>query len=132
MTLRHRCLSTLLLALAATLTTDCNDIFGQACTLVASPGIVVEIRDALTATPVADSATGAAVDLSFVDSLMPAGIDSSGRLLSRATAFERSGTYAVFVTRHGYANWSQSGVRVTRGECHVNTVHLTARLQPAS
>ena len=131
MTLQHRFLRPLLIGLACTLTANCSDIFGHVCTLEARAGIVVEIRDGQTATPVADSATGAVVEMTFMDSLLPAGTDSLGRLLSRAAAFERAGIYTVFVTRHGYTNWSQGGVRVTRGECHVNTVRLTAGLQPA-
>ena len=129
MTLLYGCLRTLLVGLAGTMAA-CGDIFGHACTLEVRPGIIVAIRDAQSGAPVADSAAGVAVDVTFTDSLQPAELDTLGRLVSRAGAFERPGTYNVSVTRHGYANWSQSGVRVTRGDCHVNTVRLAALLQP--
>jgi len=45
-------------------------------------------------------------------------------------ARERAGTYTVTVEQQGYRLWSRPGVRVTRDECHVRTVSITARLQP--
>jgi hypothetical protein len=44
-------------------------------------------------------------------------------------AIERPGTYEVTVSKPGYRDWTQSGVRVTDGECNVRTANLTARLQ---
>ena len=43
---------------------------------------------------------------------------------------ERAGTYDVTVEQQGYRVWSRAVVKVTRGECHVRTVAITARLQP--
>lgn len=130
MNLRHRRPLALLVSVPCALAAGCSDIFGQSCTLEARPAIIVEIRHAQTSTPLADSARGSVVDGGFVDSLRPQGIDSLGRLVSRAAAIERAGTYTVSVTRSGYTNWTQSNVQATRGDCHVNTVRLTAALQP--
>jgi hypothetical protein len=44
-------------------------------------------------------------------------------------AYERAGTYTVTVEQQGYRPWSRSGVRVTKDECHVRGVSITARLQ---
>ena len=45
-------------------------------------------------------------------------------------AYEKAGEFTVAVQISGYAPWSRDGVRVTRGDCHVRTVELTALLQP--
>jgi hypothetical protein len=45
-------------------------------------------------------------------------------------AYERAGAYAVTVEQTGYRPWTRTNVSVTRDECHVKTVFLTALLQP--
>lgn len=45
-------------------------------------------------------------------------------------ASERAGRFALRVTRAGYRAWDTAGVVVTRDVCHVQTVRLTAPLEP--
>lgn len=47
-------------------------------------------------------------------------------------AFEQPGRYDVTVEAEGYETWQQENVVVTADECHVKTVRLDARLQPAA
>ncbi len=104
---------------------------GRACTAEFRFGIVVRVVDSVSS---ADAAAGATVvirDGAYVDSL-PAPPDQSFPGASFAGAGERAGTYTVTVTKAGYRPWARNGVVVTRNECHVNTVQLEARLQPAS
>jgi hypothetical protein len=44
-------------------------------------------------------------------------------------AYEKPGTYEVTVQQTGYRLWTRTNVQVTRDECHVQTVSLTALLQ---
>lgn len=117
-----------LLLLAAPLLTSCTD---GACTLDVLPAVVVEIRDAVTGSPIAELARGSVRDGSYVDSLRPEGSSLDGVLLSRAGAIEREGTYAVEVVHDGYVTWQRPGVRVGGDDCHVETVTLQANLDPA-
>jgi hypothetical protein len=121
-----------LLALASTLLTavSCSDLFGGVCTEEARAAIVLEIRNAVTAAPLADSSTALVTDGSFSDTLQLCGQTSSLEWLSRCGPFERPGTYNVVVARPGYQSWSRAGVRVTHDDCHVQTVTLQVRLEP--
>jgi hypothetical protein len=96
------------------------------CTLSIEPGVIVEIRDAVDATPIAATASASVTEGSFQDSLRL--YDGS---LTRAGADEREGTYTVRVLHGGYLVWEQTGVRVRDTGCHVNTVTLKADLQRA-
>ena len=117
------------LAIAVGVTAACESLFGSGpCDLIVDPAIVVEIRDAQTGTPLADSAWGVVIDGEFSDSLR-AVIPVSPSLVERRAADEREGTYTVFVSRPGYRNWSVSGVRVGPGRtCSVRTARLSAML----
>ncbi len=44
-------------------------------------------------------------------------------------AVERPGTYDVTVQAPGYSTWMVTGVPVTKGRCHVNTVLITALME---
>jgi hypothetical protein len=101
------------------------------CTTSIEPGVVVEIRDAVDANPLADHATGTVRDGTYTDALRPYASTGEGVLLSRAAADERAGTYVVEVSHPGYITWEQSGVQVTENACHVDTVHLVAELERA-
>ena len=101
------------------------------CTQSVEPGIVVEIRDALTDAPIADSANAVITDGEYVEHLssfdiVPPGISFS----TRSGADERPGTYLLRVTRVGYQAWQRSGIEVFQGTCHVKTLTLQVRLNP--
>jgi hypothetical protein len=102
------------------------------CTLELRAGLLVDVKDSLTNAGVASGAKLVVRDGSFADSVtFP---DSRPDLdgLPLATAGERAGLYQIAVSKPGYATWTRSNIRVTRDECHVNPVRLTARLQPGS
>jgi hypothetical protein len=46
--------------------------------------------------------------------------------------YNRAGTYTVTVRQAGYQTWTRTGVKVADAQCYVQTVVLTARLQPAA
>lgn len=109
-----------------------SDIFdgGRLCTANIQPGIQATVTDSVTGAPAAAGAKLVARDGTYADSSMyPA--DPQYQQAWLAGAYERAGTYAVTITKPGYRPWAKSGVVVTRGECHVNTVKLEAKLQPA-
>lgn len=118
----------------ALLLSACGILDLPLCTTSFEPAIIVEIREAGTGAPLAAGARGAVRDGGYVDSLRPAESTSgdTATMYSRQAAGERAGTYAVEVRRTGYQTWTANGVRVTKGECHVNTRRLIAALQPAS
>jgi hypothetical protein len=112
------------------------DILGPVvCTTEIVPGIVVTVREVGTGVPLAQEATGTVREGGYVGPLLPheaTSSDASAPLVSLRGADERPGTYEVRVEREGYLPWFQTGVRVTRGRCHVQTVHLHADLTPVN
>ena len=103
---------------------SCNLVPG-ACTTEAIPAVSVDVRDAITNTPAGRGARIIARDGPFADTAdFTESYDGP-----YGVAHERAGTYTVTVEQQGYNGWSQSGVNVGRGECHVRSVSLTARLQ---
>jgi len=126
-----RTLGWLLLTAVVPLCSGCDAVSPRLCTLEARPAVSVEIRDAVTAAPLADSSTVRVTDGSVTDTLHLCGLTEDYRWLSRCGFEERPGTYDVRVTRSGYAPWSRSGVHVARDECHVQTAVLRATLTAA-
>lgn len=94
--------------------------------------MTVFVKDSVTNAGIASGASLVVSEGIFKDSFAwPAGRQDLNDF-PLAAAGERAGTYQVTVSKPGYATWVQSNVRVTRNVCHVNTVTLTALLQPAS
>ena len=120
-----------LLPLAILALTACTNPFASACTTFVASGLVVIVHDSLTGAPIAAGAVGIATDGAYRDSLRLAGLASDGTPESLAGADERPGTYIVQVSRPGYFAWSDSGVSVIGGRCHVQTVTLTAEMTPS-
>ena len=113
-------------ALNATLAISACNLVPGACTLEAAAAVSVDVRDSITNAPAGRGARIIAREGAFADTA-----DATEFLDGPyGLAHERAGTYTVSVEQAGYRLWSQSGIRVTRGECHVRTVSLTARLQP--
>src|SRR5262245_43090242 len=44
-------------------------------------------------------------------------------------AYERAGTYSILVRHPGYRDYVRTGVTVTRDECHVKPVRITAEME---
>ena len=102
------------------------------CTHEFRPGVNVFVKDSLTNAGVASGASLVVREGSFKDSVaFPSGRPDLNDY-NLAAAGERAGTYQITVSKPGYATWVQSNVRVTKNVCHVNTVTLTALLQPTS
>lgn len=100
---------------------------GTICTLEAKPALTVFVRDSSSGAPIGRGSRATATDGIFVSTAThPGGTQDD---LPLSLAHERAGTYTVVVTKPGYRDWRASGVRVTRDECHVITVTLTARLE---
>lgn len=111
--------------LAAACTAACSE---PGCTLIAVPGVVVEIRDGADGTPLAATAHGVVQEGAYTDSLRLDGNPEPDALV-RSAAYERPGVYRVTVEHEGYAEWRREQARVRSGDCHVQTVHLQAQLQ---
>ena len=109
----------------------CAGSTSPVCTQEFRPGLVVYVKDSVTKAGAASGASLVVREGSYKDSVAaPTTPDQDNFPLSAAG--ERSGTYQVTVSKTGYAVWQQNNVRVTSNVCHVNTVTLTALLQPTS
>jgi hypothetical protein len=108
-----------------------NERDGIVCTASIEPGIVLEIRDAITDMPLAENALVVITDNDYSETLVVNGYDGadSSSAISVAGAYERSGTYDINVSLTDYTSWSRTGVVVTSGVCHVGTVKFTVRLE---
>ena len=104
---------------------------GIACTASLEPGIIVEIRDALTDAPLAENAIVVITNDNYSETLTVYELDGSelSSAFSVAGAFERPGVYDIDLSLSGYVGWSRLGVEVTSGICHVGTVRFTVRLE---
>jgi hypothetical protein len=110
---------TLLAALVA-----CSDsLYDGDCTLEARSGLIVTVRDSVTGALV-PNASVVARNATITDTAR----DVSTGVYS--LAYEMAGVFEVVVERTGYRPWSRANVRIRQGRCHVETVSLTALLQP--
>ena len=109
----------------AAMVAGCRLFTGTDCSLDARAGITVDVRDSVSNAPITGESRIIARDGTFADTAEFTEIFPGPHALVR----ERPGSYTVTVEREGYQLWSRTGVRVTRGECHVRTVELTARLR---
>jgi hypothetical protein len=113
------------LVAGAALLAGCSDIFSpRACTMEARPGITVVVLDSATNAPVGEGARIIATDGAFADTVVTVA-DYGGPY---GFVHERAGSYTVRVEKEGYQSWSTSDVRVIRGDCHVHTTSVAARL----
>lgn len=111
---------------------SCELFTGPVCSLELVYGISVTVEDSLTGAPAASGAQLVARDGAYADTVtVPTTAPDADRTALQA-ASERPGLYTVTVTKAGFLTWERRNVFVTAGECHVRTVHLTARLQPIS
>jgi hypothetical protein len=99
------------------------------CTAILLPGIRVTIVDGTTGNPFAGDVTVTVTDGSYTETDSPPPLPAGPRVSSLAG--ERPGTYRVEVLAPGYVTWVRTNVRVTRDDCHVRTVDLTAELEPS-
>ena len=95
-----------------------------ACTITFA--ISVEALDSITNAPAGAGVRIIASDRAFADTVIT--VDDFGG--PYGLAHERAGSYTVTVEQAGHSPWSRSDVQVSRDDCHVRTVALTALLQP--
>ena len=115
-----------LFVVAATLVSGaCNVPGTTACTLEARAAVSVDVRDSVTNAAVGRGSRIIARDGTYADTAeITSAFDGPYGL-----AYERPGTYTVTVDQQGYRPWSRAGINVTKDECHVRGVPITARLQ---
>lgn len=105
------------------------------CSYEMLPAVAVEVSDVQTGRSLTEHAVGMLRDGAYTDSLGLYDGSCYGPKAAaprfRCGAHERIGTYEVQVHHEGYRPWSLSGVAVSKGECHVNTVAVSAKLTPA-
>jgi hypothetical protein len=102
---------------------------GGDCTAILLPGIRVTIVDGATGNPFAGDVTVTVTDGSYTETVSPAPVPAGPRVSHLAG--ERPGIYRVEVQAPGYVTWVKTNVRVNQGDCHVETVDLTAELEPS-
>ena len=130
--MRFRMLSAAAVSVLVLSASGCELFTGPVCSLELVYGISVTVEDSLTGVPSAAGAQLIARDGAYADTVtVPASAADADRTALQA-AGERPGLYTVTVTKAGFLPWERRNVFVTAGECHVRTVHLTARLQPMS
>jgi len=119
------------LTVALTLSLAGCRLFDQRmCTAILISGLSVQVRDSVTGALAASGAKLVARSGTYADSMSyPAGHPEMDAW-TLVGAGEHAGLFSVTVTKSGYRDWTKSDVRVTAGECHVNTVGLIALLQP--
>jgi hypothetical protein len=111
-----------LLALSA-----CNPL--EPCTLELRAGIRLTVVDARSASPATGEVTATVTDGSYTETVEVPESGPGPRVAG--LAFGRPGTYRVEVRSPGFQPWVEQDVRVSEDRCHVTTVDLTARLEPA-
>ena len=105
------------------------DACARGCDAILIPGISVTVVDKATGIPFAGDVTVIATEGSYTETVNPPPVPAGPRL--GFLAYERPGTYRVEVQAPGYVTWVATNVRVTHDGCHVETVQLTAELEPA-
>lgn len=117
------------------LTLSCSDATDPvSCPADVSPGVVVEVRNAVTDEFEAEGSTGMLTDGSYRETLQEFGsvTAADGTLVptSLAGAYERPGVYRVVVDKEGFDTWVEEDVEVRSDDCGVVTRELVAELQP--
>ena len=125
---RLTALATALLAVAG-----CESHGPVSCLAGVAPALLIQVTDSTSGTPAAFGAVGVVADGAFLDTLDLDGLGSTPpeSLLVLSGPPERPGIYNVTITKPGYLSWQRDGVWARAGDCHVATVLLSARLQPA-
>ena len=92
--------------------------------------IVVEVYQASSGRPAADGARGFVRDGFYADSLRlaPEGARRPGPQAELFAAWERPGTYDVYLSKDGFVPWVQRDVQVNPAGCSVGSVILRANL----
>jgi hypothetical protein len=99
----------------------------QLCTLIALPAVSVTIVDSMTGSPVSATVTVIATHGPYADTAIVPPPSLPGPATA-SLAEERAGFYRVEARAPGYALWTSPLLHVRQGDCHVETVAVTARL----
>lgn len=122
-----RCRSGLWLIVATGLLQGCQlfNFQPKLCSMEALPALRVHVVDAETGKSLLMQSTIRIQDGDYADSATP----TEPAISAVNLAYERSGNYKVQVERTGYHPWKQENIRVRKGECHVQTIELEAKLR---
>ena len=125
---RLTALATALLAVAG-----CESQAPVSCLAGVAPALLIQVTDSTSGAPAAFSSVGVVTDGAFLDTLDldGLGLTPPESLLVLSGPPERPGIYDVTIAKPGYLSWQRDGVWARAGDCHVATVLLSARLQPA-
>ena len=111
-------------------TASCSSITSpRGCSTDYVYAVNVQVKDSVSNAMSASGAQMIARDGIYVDSVSAAANRPEVDALPLHAAGEREGTYTVTVRKSGFRDWTRANVQVTKGECHVNAVNLTALLQ---
>lgn len=99
------------------------------CTMEARSAITVEIVDTSTGQTPRGVTTLTVRDGDYTETATIDG-NMANAANTMGVAYERAGSYRVTVSNPNYGVWERENVRVTRDECHVQTVRLRAELEP--
>jgi len=102
------------------------------CSAVATPAIIVEVRNAETDAPEAESVEGVITDGGYIDSLRIVGYTEEDEPVELAAGYQRPGIYDVRIEKRGFETWTRQGVNVEAGTCGPETQQLDAHLVPNS
>lgn len=103
---------------------------GVLCPLWIAPGIMLEVRNAVTGLPAACGASGKAEGEGLIQPLST-GVDCNlAPDYLYLSGIDRVGTFTVTVERPGYRSWVRDGIDVMGGPCGLLTVQLRADLEP--
>jgi hypothetical protein len=97
------------------------------------PAVIVDVYDAMSGQPAAAGARGFVLEGTYSDSLRLAGEGARvpGPAVSLYAAWERPGTYDVYLIKDGFVPWTRRNVQAPQSGCHPATARLRAELVPA-
>ncbi len=101
----------------------CDLLDPGTCTTEFVYGVTVEAFSEVDGTPVTEGLAGVLAEGSWSEEMMRV----ENWLLG---AGERAGRYTATVTAPGFEPWSETGIRVDQGPCHVTRARLRADLVP--
>lgn len=121
------------LAAAALLCAGCGILDPGPCPNVVVPGLLITVQDLATGKNVRGPLVVVAREGAYADTARifnpTAAAPDSMDFNPYQLVMERAGTYEISVKAPGYSSWHVTGIPVTRGRCHVNTVQIVAQLE---
>lgn len=77
---------------------------------------------------ISDKVTALVFEGNYIDTLSVLSVSQSGQVLSLGGAYERPGVYALIVVSDEYETYTETGIIVRNGDCHVKLVKFEVTL----